>query len=451
MNRFEQHPDGSVTLLGTREEDLDRIRRFFALLYREFGHYRGLMDSLGLSPGDSPTEVLGRFPVTTREDYREILQPEALSRLNRSRFVCDFSSGSTGRCVLRLATPIDELGEQAITERAFRRAGMSAGDRFVCADIGFPEIYDFYFRAARNLGVSQTTYLQLTRDYGRSLQPLARLEPNVYLTLPSILIRSWPHLRDLWPLGASPIRSLITMGEPIHPGFKKEVAERLGATVYSFYGTTETGGLASECALGDGSHFDPTTIGTTIAHPTFLDDETVQGELFQTSWLLRDHPVVKYQVCDVARITTKECPCGEKTPRLWIVERTHESFILAGMKLRYQALYESLNQVLTEPLGLLAINLTDLSESEGHTLMELELPDRFRSDEAALLNVLKFEIFELDDIYQFGLVRFQLTFKSEEEFKNRKVRRVNDQRRYLGEGQQAKEDPADLDQTDCNG
>ncbi|MHC5539721.1 hypothetical protein ACYOEI_16000, partial [Singulisphaera rosea] len=89
---FHRHEDGSVSLLGTRERDLDRMRRFFARLHREFGHYRSVMDCSGLSPEGSPVEVLGRFPHTSREDYREILQPEALSRLGGERFVCDYSS-----------------------------------------------------------------------------------------------------------------------------------------------------------------------------------------------------------------------------------------------------------------------------------------------------------------------------------------------------------------------
>ena len=88
------------------------------------------MERAGLSPGDLPAEILGRIPPTSREDYRDILQPEAVSRLAGSRFVCDYSSGSTGRCVLRLATPPDELAEQAVTERVFRRAGMRGEDSF---------------------------------------------------------------------------------------------------------------------------------------------------------------------------------------------------------------------------------------------------------------------------------------------------------------------------------
>jgi phenylacetate-coenzyme A ligase PaaK-like adenylate-forming protein len=432
MAEFHRHDDGSVSLIGTGPRDVEQMRSFFARLHRQLGHYRAVMDCSGLSPEGAPVDVLGRFPPTSREDYRDILQPEALSRLGGDRFVCDYSSGSTGRCVLRLATPADELAEQAITERVFRRAGMRGGDAFVCADIGFPEIYDFYFRAARTLGVLRATYLHLNRDFGRSLEPMGRLAPDVFLTLPSLLVRSWPHLRSVWPRGRSPIRALISMGEPMHPGFRREVAETLGCRVYSFYGTTETGGMAGECDRGAGGHFDPAMIGATIARPEAVDEQTVQGELFLTTWHLRDNPIVKYQVGDVVRVTTRPCACGETSPRLGFIERTHEGFVLAGMKLRYQTVLDALNSVAGD-LGLLAITLSDLPESEGHTLMRIDLPDRFAPRERALLDVLKYEIFELDDLFQFGLVRFELGFDTDEAFDRRKLCRVTDRRRYLGD------------------
>jgi phenylacetate-CoA ligase len=436
MVRFHRHEDGSVSLIGACERDLERMRRFFARLHRLSGHYRAVWDRRGLSPEDSPVEILGRFPPTNRADYRDILQPEALSRLSADRFVCDYSSGSTGRCVLRLSTPADELAEQAVTERVFRRAGMRAGDKFVCTDVGFPEIYEFYARAARALGVEHTIYLHLNRDFARSLEPIRRLAPDVFLTLPSLLVRCWPHLRSAWPRGRSPIRSFIFMGEPMPSGLRHEVAEVLGCRVYSFYGTTESGGMAGECDLGRGCHFDPTLFGATIARPEFVDDATVQGELFLTTWHLRDHPVVKYEIGDVVQVTTRPCACGEASPRLTVVERTHEGLVLAGLKLRYQTVLDALKQVASD-LDRLTITLTDLPESDGHTLIKLDIPARCAPLERELLDVLKFRIFELDDLYQFGLVRFQLNFQADGTAGERKSRRVNDRRHYLGDDRPA--------------
>jgi hypothetical protein len=225
------------------------------------------------------------------------------------------------------------------------------------------------------------------------------------------------------------------MGEPMHAGLRREVAETLGCRVYSFYGTTETGGMAGECGLGAGCHFDPTLIGPTIDRPEFIDEATVQGALCLTTWHLRDHPVVKYRVGDVVRVTTRPCGCGEASPRLTFVERTHEGFILAGLKLRYQTVLNALKQAAGD-LDLLAITLSDLPESAGHTLMRLDMPARFAPREREFLDVLKYRIFELDDLYQFGLVRFQLSFHADGALDPRKLRRVTDRRRYLGDDPQ---------------
>jgi len=90
-------------------------------------------------------------------------------------------------------------------------------------EVGIPEIYDFYFRAARHLGVRQTTYLRLTSNYAESVVPLRDLRPNVLLTLPSLMVRAWPHIRTLWDRDTCPLRSFIHMGEALHPELKQEI------------------------------------------------------------------------------------------------------------------------------------------------------------------------------------------------------------------------------------
>jgi len=190
--------------------------------------------------------------------------------------------------------------------------------------------------------------------------------------------------------------------------------------------------LAGECGRGAGGHFDATLLGATISRPEFLDEATVRGELLLTTWHFRDLPVVKYEVGDVVEVTTRPCGCGEASPRLTFVERTHEGFVLAGLKLRHQTVVEALRRVAGDLDGI-TITLGDLPESEGHTLMRIGLRERFAPREQELLDVLKYRIFELDDLYHFGLVRFRLDFLADGAFDRRKVRRVTDRRRCPGD------------------
>jgi phenylacetate-CoA ligase len=240
-------------------------------------------------------------------------------------------------------------------------------------------------------------------------------------------------MKAMWAFGQSPIRSLLYMGEPMGLDFRSEVAATLGCRIHSFYGTTEIGGIAGECEAGVGCHFDPSLVCPTILSPQFPDNNTVQGEVVFTTLHFKHHNVVKYQVGDVLRITTRPCPCGEATPRLVFIERTHDSAIIAGVNVRYHAILGALSRV-AKGLDQLEISLTDLPEDEGHTLLRISLPKSYACQHADVLRVLQHDICELDDLFRFGLVRFEVKYVGEQSFPRRKARRITDYRRYVGDG-----------------
>ena len=170
--------DDTLTLIesGARFESI--CARYFENQSLHSAFYRDRIERTGI-PTSKPIDLLVKMAVATKSDYRDSLQHEAFHALQARPFISDYSSGSTDACVLRFSAVSEELAEQEITETVFRRADMGAGDRFVCLEVGAPEIYDFYFRAARNLGAVQTTYIKVTPDYSASFEPLLRLDPTV--------------------------------------------------------------------------------------------------------------------------------------------------------------------------------------------------------------------------------------------------------------------------------
>lgn len=430
--RFIAHSNGDQTLVEDTDVFLDRLRDHFQYLHETSAHYHSVMQRLGLSPALPPIDLLQAMPPTEKETYRDILQLEALSRLNGQTFVTDYSSGSTARCVLRLCTPADDLGEQEVTETVFRRAGMGPEDRLVCMDVGAPEIYDFYFRAARTLGLRRMSYLNLVQDYTWSVKPLAALAPTVLLTVPSLLVRAWPSLRDLWPEGESPVKVILHIGEPMHPEFRREVSEAWGCRILSFYGTTEIGGIGCECEPDRGIHFDPALVFPTLMQARQVDEMTMEGEVLFTTLHVRTQSVVKYNVGDRVRLTTAPCRCGEDLPRLFFIERTHDAFVIAGEKFRYEAIFEALKSAVPE-LQLLSIHISDLPAGEGDALLRVVLPQDLKAREKELLGVLEGSVFELDSLHHYGLVRFELDFQPLDYFRERKLKRIVDTRRHLGE------------------
>ena len=424
---FIEH-ENERTLVPTRPDFAEQVERYFRELAENSPFYRQRMEQTGI-PWDCPLGLLARMPVSTKTDYREALQEEALTSLQSRPFISDYSSGSTDRCVLRFSSALEELAELEVTERVFRRTGMKPGDRFVCLEVGAPEIYDFYFRAARNLGASQTTYLKVTNNYAASFAPLLRLQPSVILTLPSLVVKAWPYIRDYWPKGKSPVRSFIHMGEAMHPELKREIETTWGCKVYSFYGTTELGGVGGECSLGDGCHFDPAMLCPTLRNAKEVAPGIFEGEGLFTTLHFRNQTVVKYRAGDVLQLDLNPCPCGELTPRLRFVERTGDSFILTGDKFRYETIFNALKKQVPE-LSLMTIRLEDMEESD-RTLITLVLPEAVESHRELFLETLRYGIFELDSVYHYGFADFELEFVPPEAFGERKMKRVVDARRYF--------------------
>ena len=427
---FIEHTGDLVSLVPSGKNFEEKLRKYFQSQIDNSTYYASVFQKLGLDSTCPPVEMLAELPPTTKEVYRETLQLESLSRLNESSFVTDYSSGSTADSVLRLCTTPDDLAEQAVTESVFKSVGMGPGDHFICMDIGASDIYDFYFRAARNLGVSRTSFLHMTHDYKKACQPLTLLRPNILLSVPSLLIRTWPIISNYWADKTSPIKTVIHMGEPMHDSFRQEVESKWDCRVHSFYGTTETGGIGVDCKHKDGIHFDPHIILPTLESVKQINENEYEGEVLFTTPHIRTQSVIKYRVGDRVRINAGPCPCGITTPRLIFLERTHEAFIIAGEKFSHSMILEGLQE--TAPgLQLASLVIEDLELEQGDALLRIQLPDSFQQFEPKFLATLETDIFELDAIFRYGLVKFQLEFLPANKILGRKMTKVRDNRLHM--------------------
>jgi phenylacetate-coenzyme A ligase PaaK-like adenylate-forming protein len=439
--QFIHHSKESVSAVPTGSLFKDKLRRYFQYQIDSSAHYASIFHKLGLNSTHEPFISLNELPPTTKTDYRETLQLEALTRLNESTFVTDFSSGSTADSVLRLCTPTDDLAEQSVTETAFSSVGMGPEDHFVCMDIGATEIYDFYFRAARNLGVRRTSFLHLTQNYAQSCLPLNLLQPTVLLTVPSLLIRVWPVIKNFWKGTHCPIISVIHMGEPMDANFKRIVEDHWKCQVRSFYGTTETGGIGMSCEDNSGIHFDPGLFIPTLEKATCVNDEVFEGEVLFTTLHIRTQSMIKYRVGDHVRINIGSCPCGNHNPRMTFLNRTLEAFIIAGEKFHHAMILEGLRESAPDlPFAILVIE--DLNSTEGDALLRVQLPDSYHQLEPEFRATLENDIFELDALFRYGWVKFQIEFLPMDMFQGRKMIKVRDNRLHMGYG--SREDTSDL-------
>ena len=66
----------------------------------------------------------------------------------------------------------------------------------------------------------------------------------------------------------------------------------------------------------------------------------------------------------------------------------------------------------------------------GVTLLRFILPDHARGKEAACREVLETEVFELDALFRYGLVRFEFDFVPLANLEGRKLSRLRDRRKF---------------------
>ena len=211
---------------------------------------------------DDPFLTLAALPATEKPTYRGVLARECLAAMGASSFISDHSSGTTAQPVARYSRPVDELAEQSLTEPVFAAAGIGPGSRLLCIDVNAAEIADFYARTARALGAACTAFLHLSADLDAAAAAVRRFAPTHLITIPSLLARLW----SASPAAPGALQAIVSVGELLSPELRAAVTGGWGCRIFSFYGTTETGGVGAECRHRSGHHFDPAAFVPLLEH-----------------------------------------------------------------------------------------------------------------------------------------------------------------------------------------
>ena len=424
---FHRDTFGRVSLVSDSNEWRAILSKKLDQLRKSSPFYNGIMERFGINKIPDPIEIFDHIPPTTKIDYREFLQLDALSYADENLFTAEYSSGSTSECVLRICTHKDDMGELLVTENVFDRIGMGPDDCFVCIEVGSLSIHDFYIRAARNLGVRHNYFLHLTKPYERCISTLGVIKPSIILTIPSLFSKCHNQIISALREANVQLKAFIYMGEAMPESLAKIVKEGLNCPIYSFYGTTETGGIGGSCVNNSGNHFDLRNQFFTMENAVQLDDYTWQGEALVTSLNIYTQPVIKYRIGDVVRLTNKPCECGDSTPRISIIARTVEEFIVAAEKFSYSMFFESFKEVVPS-LDLMSIHVSNIPDSDKDTLLEFVLPFEYEKYSSQILDILKNKIFELDTMHRFGLVQFKLNFQDRDVLSKKKTKKLIDLR-----------------------
>lgn len=397
--------------------------------YRNFFGRQGLrLDEL--SDLDLVTALVSLTPLT-KADYRA-LQQESFEQQSSSPFMIDTSSGSTSKPVLKFTSPRDEEAELEAAVKAFRSLGLSEKDRVVCLDIGASEIYLFYGRALYECGVHETSFVSVTPDYKIAVHKVARLNPTVIISVPSVLL----HLVDSptavhESMRASSLTTIVYIGEHMDDHLREQIRLKWGASSFSFYGTTEVGSVGMECSEHAGIHvplelFVPTLTPWLKQSTTHEPYETAfEGAIAWTSVRMQDQPVLMYAVNDLVQIDPTPCGCGLSSPRMRFLQRTDDSFSIFGLTYTYDVFREAIQRALGASPNLeLCLEIGALRREERQAdRLTLTLPDAFYPFQQSLQKSV-LEIYPLSSLVSCGFLEVALRFARRDYFHRRKSRKV---------------------------
>ncbi len=375
----------------------------------------------GKLPADkSGVEALANAEWLSREEYSGIFRDQAFKLVENKHFIQDVSSGTTGEPVIRYHAWTDELSEQLMTRRCFELLDMGPDDRLVVLEIGAPDIATFYFRAFAELGVRDRCFLHVSTDFLGSIEPLERLDPTIILTVPGVLARCWPRFAEMYDgKRERSLRAVIHYAEPL----SDDLRAKLDVGSYSFYGTTELGGTASECHEHRGMHVMDDWILPTLREVKESSPGVYTGEVGWTTMHYSAMPLQKYAVGDQVRIDTNPCPCGYPGVLMTFLQRTHDVVSVYGLKFSFKSIERALSEVLG-PDPLVQLLLDDVPEGTAMTVQVC----RDHEVEAQKVTDALYEVFEFDEMLEMGYLTVKVERVDRSCFDQRKLRRVVDRR-----------------------
>jgi phenylacetate-coenzyme A ligase PaaK-like adenylate-forming protein len=418
--------EGEYTFLPQSPSLANQLRQFFRWIIAHYPYYQEVFRDSQASLDEDPFLLLARLPSLSRQHYRERLQKESFDLLARQAFVHDRSSGSYSEPVIRYSNWHDELAEEQLTVRAFELTGINAQDSVLSLEVGVPEIYTYYHRALYQLGVRDSYYVNLTYQFERALDIFEPLNPSTLISVPTVLYRAFPKLKEMYQKLKKPrLKRILYMGEQMSSDFRRILQEHFQVEVFSFYGTTEVGGCAIECKAHQGGHhlfYD--TVLPTLRQTRQVEEDCYEGEVFFTPLHLQSQSLVKYEVHDLIRLSFQPCPCGENSPQMEFIQRKFDFFPIYGIKFRYGTFQELLAKHFgSMDLLQICIEPKNLETTRVRFLLPETYQPQHREIEAVLASV-----YEFDTLLNMKLVEMQVEYQALSALQTRKLKRVLDTR-----------------------
>jgi phenylacetate-CoA ligase len=286
--------------------------------------FRSKCDAVGLEPGDvRGIDDLTKLPITTKDDMSSDLSANppygTYQTLTGEEWLehgwqVFQSSGTTGTPRPFRFTQFDRENWAWNNARAMTSIGLRRGRDAALLCFGYgPHVFMWGVHYGLNLmgipivpgGVDTATRAGFVDRY----------RVTMLAATPSYLLFLANAMRGLgFDPAASPVKRVITGGEPVPQATQDRIAETWGCEVHQFYGCTEAAGSAGgyTCGAGPWLHcMDDTHVLETVDAATLEPVPDGERGLSVITNLFSDaSPQLRFLVGDYTTLTHEPCPCG---------------------------------------------------------------------------------------------------------------------------------------------
>jgi phenylacetate-CoA ligase len=271
------------------------------------------------------------FPILTKsilmENFDELITDRAIrladvdaylkqddsSGMFRGRYIALSTSGSTGRRGVFLFSTREWIECLASISRPMKWAGVAPNPLRPLRSTMLASTTSWHYsaRVAQSLAsrLLPTLRLDAAEPIESMVHRLNEWQPGVLVAYPSVL-RQLADEQMAGRLRIAP-HHCATSAEVLTAETRRRVQEAWGVRIFETYGATEYAPIAAECHAGRRHLFED---GAVIENVDERGRPVPPGELgdrvLLTIFNRRTQPLIRYEISDMLRISSEECPCG---------------------------------------------------------------------------------------------------------------------------------------------
>jgi len=291
--------------------------------------YRSRFLAAGIRESDFRGEIpVSALPIVSREEVQGAQRAETIdSRVDPDRLVGYDTSGSSGKPLMVLRTPLEDRLLHAVRLRRYLELGLRLHEKRVsllysegaAADAPAPRVRLY-------LGALARTSIHYRESPRTVVEHLLRIRPQFLQGYPGVLCEIARHVSESERERIG-LRLMACGGELLTAEARRRIESSFGARLFNCYGTSEFNLAASECPVSGLMHVQSESCLAEVLQGDRPVAPGETGELVLTALHSYAMPFIRYRTGDYVVRGPDACPCGAPVPTLASVAgRTADHF-----------------------------------------------------------------------------------------------------------------------------